>query len=157
VDAVGPDQGIDAVRAAIGKADRHLVGIVGDSDRTLAGENDPRRQSGFERGEQVRAMDGELRSAVARLRGVRHCQPRRLLAGVPGPADAMGGAPRGGAQRPAHPEAVERAHRIGRQVDVGADAAEFRGLLEHHHVVAHRPQRDRRRQPTDAAAIDPYL
>jgi hypothetical protein len=40
------------------------------------------------------------------------------------------------AGRLAHAEAVERAHGVGREVDVGADAGELLRLLEHEHVVA---------------------
>ncbi len=136
VDAVGADQRIRTVGVAVGEADRHVVGTGGDADGTLAGADDPLRQLRLERGEKVGAVDGELRRAVAFLGGVGHREPRGLLAGIPGAADAVGGTRGGGAHRLAHAETVERAHRIGREVDVGADAAEFRRLLEHHDIVA---------------------
>ena len=71
-------------------------------------------------------MDGQLRRAVFLFRRFGHFEPRGLLAGIPGPADAVGRPRRRLAQRRADAEAVERAHRVRRQIDVGADAIVIR-------------------------------
>ena len=59
---------------------------------------------------------------------------------------------RGRAHGVANAQAVECADRVGRQVDVGADAQELAALLENNHVVALAMHRDRRGQSADAAA-----
>jgi hypothetical protein len=97
-------------------------------------------------------VDRQLRRAIFALGLVAHLQQRSHFSVIPGAADAMRRPRRGRAHGVADAQAVERANRVGREVDVGADAQELAALFENNHVVAFAMQRDGRRQSADAAA-----
>ena len=99
-------------------------------------------------------MGGQLRRTIKFFRGISHCQPGRLLTGIPGSADAVGGPSGALAQGIPHAKTIERPHRIGREIDVGAHAQKRPSLLEYDDLKSFLTQRDCRREAADAAADD---
>lgn len=89
-----------------------------------------------QRGQQIGAVDGQLRCAIFFFGGIGHFQARGFFAAVPQATDAVGRAGCGNPHRRADPQTVKGAHGVGRQVDVGPHAHKGPGLLEYGDVVA---------------------
>lgn len=109
-------------------------------------------QGAFEGVEKIGAVNGELRGAIALFRRRAHRQPRGLLARIPCAADAELRAGRRPAKGLADAEAVERVDGIGREIDVGADAAEGARPLGDGHLMPLLLQGDRGSHSSDTAA-----
>ena len=91
---------------------------------------------------------------------LRACAERGVIeavAIVPGAVVASFRIHAGACQRLAEPERAQDAGGVGAELDAGADLAERFGLLEELGVDAARPQRQQRREATDAAAGDKHL
>ncbi|MNN22515.1 hypothetical protein D3C81_1358740 [compost metagenome] len=157
VDAVGADQHVDTLFRAVGKAQRGAGGVRDDCHRLVIQAHVRCGHRGLQRGHQVGPVHGELRGTVAALGVLLHRQARGFFTGIPDTADAVGGTRGGLAQRVADAQAVQRAHRVGREVDVRADAGKALRLFVNHRVQAELAQRDGRGQSADAGAVDADL
>ena len=127
-----------------------------DGFDALVESNALERKSVCQCGHQVGAMDGQLRRAVLALGFVAHRQARGFLAGVPHAADAVvGRAPESRAALAiTGPSPSSAPYRVGREIDVRADAKELPGLFEDGDVVARLMEGVRRRQAADAGTDD---
>src|SRR5579875_3367890 len=67
MDAVGADQDIGCDRGAVGEARLDMVAAVGQTDKTMAEMDAFGRQAGGDDGEQIGAMDRQMRRPVKLL------------------------------------------------------------------------------------------
>ena len=103
---------------------------------------------------QIAAMDGDVGKAVALDRFQAEVEQLPALPGIPQPDRLAGRQHLDLLQRLLEPERVENARAVGADLHAGAKLAQFRRLLVDIDIDAAPDQRQRRRQPADAAADD---
>jgi hypothetical protein len=157
MDTVRPDQNIERDCRAVGKANSWLLLDIIDCFGPVAKLDRFRRQLQTQGVKQIGPMNGELWSAIFLFGGIRHFEFGGYLASIPHAADAMGRTRSRLLERRDDAEAVERAHRIGRQIDIGTDTLVITDLLIDLGVMPGLAQGDRSRHAADTPTTDSNL
>ncbi|MNF82947.1 hypothetical protein D3C84_652590 [compost metagenome] len=152
MDAVSADQQIGEVAAAILEVQfdtvgglQHALGALGKLHLFL-------REDIGQCGQQVGAVDGQLRRAVFLFGGIGHFQARGFHAAVPHPADPVSGTSSGNTHCWTDTQAIQGMHGVRCQVDVGSDPQKGFGLFENGDVMADTVQGNGGGQSTDPGA-----
>jgi hypothetical protein len=153
VDAVGADDDIGLDRAAVREPRDRRLAVGVNRHAPLAEGHHVRRHGGGEHVEQVGPVHGRALDPLPR----RLLPPARLAdhpAGHPVPGDRPLGPPGDLPHAVLDADRAQHPHRVGVQRDAGPDLLELGRRLVHADLDPGPRQRDRRRQPADAAADD---
>jgi hypothetical protein len=154
VDPVGADQEVDLDRRAVLERRSDPVAVLGQAEEPMAGVQALGRERAGERAEQVGAVHLVVREAEGPDDGVAQVGAQQRAPVVPAalvPGERAHAHPR---QVLGEAQAMQDPRGVGADLDPGADLADGRRALVDVHVEAGLQQRQRRRDPADAATDD---
>src|SRR3984893_10204591 len=152
MDAVGTDQDVSRDPAAVLEPGLDAIAVALETGEAMAEVNPFGREARGDDRQQIGAMNGDVRRAAELLA---QRIERRLLQGAPVLPAALVGEERAHAlavEALGEAQSAQDARRVRAHIDAAADLGEFGGLLVDIDLEAGLTQRQRRREPTDAAA-----